>query len=380
VTGEEPPRVLLLARELGFGGIQRDISKFVRHLPQQNIAPHVACFRPGGVRWDEIVAAGVPTVHLPITSFKSRSVLSGAAVLKRYIAEHRIDLLHAFDAPTDLFATSFGRLTGIPVIASNLWLRSMLEIRLQWLLAVTDHLATGVFVNCEAVARELVDRWRVPRAKVHVCYNGFEPAEFEPAGRERRPEFAKASLVVGTVAVLRPEKNLILLIEAFAHLLETQPRAILLIVGSGPEKAALVSRASALGIADACVFQEAVAAPAEWFRTIDVFVLSSDSEAFSNALLEAMACGCCPVGTDVGGTPELIEHGTRGLLFPVNGTAELVSALGRLANDPAERIRMGEAAAAFAHQRLTVSVATSRLASIYRQVLGRSSEREAVPC
>ena len=54
---------------------------------------------------------------------------------------------------------------------------------------------------------------------------------------------------------------------------------------------------------------------AAWMRSMDIFVLPSTSESFSNALLEAMACGCCVIGSRVGGTPELICDQASGLLF-----------------------------------------------------------------
>jgi glycosyltransferase involved in cell wall biosynthesis len=124
-----------------------------------------------------------------------------------------------------------------------------------------------------------------------------------------------------------------------------------------------------LGIRHACVFEGATTTPARWLRAMDVFVLPSRFEAFSNALLEAMACGCCPIGANVGGTPELIEHGVRGLLFESEDLDGLAHALERVVLDSDQRARFSSAAASFVEQHLTIEHQTARLAEIYRTVL-----------
>jgi glycosyltransferase involved in cell wall biosynthesis len=100
-----------------------------------------------------------------------------------------------------------------------------------------------------------------------------------------------------------------------------------------------------------------------------VFVLPSNSEAFSNALLEAMGCGCCPVGSRVGGTPELIRHGEWGLLFEPGNVHELADGLCKLVFDPVLRRQMAEKASVFARESLSIDVAASRLAAIYKNLL-----------
>ena len=373
-TGEELIPVLLMARELNFGGIERDVSKFARHLGSFGIAPHVGCFNPGGVRWKEIEAAGIPVVHVPVTSFKSRSALHGAKTVRRYVGEHNIRLIHSFDDGSNIFSSVVGKMIGVPVLASLLGARQLSSLRNRMMtVALVDRLADGMFVNCEALANELVDKWHVRRKGIQVCYNGFETHDFNPDGRVRPPELRDASVVIGTVALLRPEKNLGILVDAFATVHQRDPKAKLLIVGSGPLKEELVQRVRELGITDACHFQDATTTPALWMRAIDVFVLPSRSEAFSNALLEAMACGCCPVGSNVGGMPELIRHEKHGFLFDPQNASELGEYLSRLALDPALRKRMAEQAVRFAFENLTIEVAARRLAGIYRGMLGKSA-------
>lgn len=371
--------VLMMAQELGWGGgIERDISKFARYVEVYGIDPHVACFRSNGARWNEIEAAGIPTLRIPFTSFKSPSVITGANALRKYIAEKDIRILHAFDVPTNLFGVPIGRVLGILTLASQLWQRKILRRSAQRSLAVVDRIADGLFVNSYAVARELATSWRVPEERIHVCHNGFEPAEFHTSGRHRPPLVARASVVIGTVAVLREEKNLALLLDAFFRVHAIDADAILLIVGDGPLKPDLVRHAQRLGLGDACLFREATPNPADWMRAIDVFVLCSRSESFPNALLEAMACGCCPVASRVGGTSELVRHGETGLLFDSGKTGQLTESLSRLTIDADFRSRLAKAAARFVHDHLTMNIAAERLSDIYRQLLGIGPERQRI--
>jgi L-malate glycosyltransferase len=374
VSGSNAPLpVLLMARELNFGGIERDVSKFARHLGNYGIAPHVACFNPGGIRWREIEAAGIPVLHVPVTSFKSRSALTGARLVRDYIRKHNINVIHSFDDGSNIFNAVVGRMIGVPVVlASQLGARKLSSLKNRVMTGIfVDRLATHAFVNCEALADELVKEWHVSRKGIHVCYNGFETDQFNPENRTRPQRLQDASVVIGTVALLRPEKNLGVLIDAFAKVHLQDPQARLLIVGSGPLKEELERRVRELQIAEACIFEEATTTPALWMRAIDVFVLPSRSEAFSNALLEAMACGCCPVGSRVGGMPELIRHGKHGFLFDPYNVDDLAEQLCRLTLNPALRNEMAAEAVRFAFENLTIEVASQRLASLYRELLGK---------
>lgn len=107
---QQPVRVLMVARVLDAGGIERDVSKFARHLGAYGIQPHVACFNPGGMRWREIEKAGIPLVTMPVKSFRSRSAIEGARILRRYVAQCGIQIVHAFDVSADLFCVPLARI------------------------------------------------------------------------------------------------------------------------------------------------------------------------------------------------------------------------------------------------------------------------------
>ena len=109
----------------------------------------------------------------------------------------------------------------------------------------------------------------------------------------------------------------------------------------------------------------------QWLRTIDVFVLPSLSEALSNSLMEAMACGCCVAASTAGGNPELVEDGVTGLLFPPGDAAALSKALLRLYEEPQLRNRLADAAAHSITARFSLAAAGKRMGEIYQQALAR---------
>ncbi len=133
----------------------------------------------------------------------------------------------------------------------------------------------------------------------------------------------------------------------------------------------LQSLARDLGIADAVLFIPGQADVADWLRSIDVYINSSRSESFPNALLEAMACGCCVIGSAVGGIPELVSHEENGLVFPVNDQEALADAIKKVATDEQLRRRLAAAAALTAREKFSMQVNLDRMDSLYSLLLAR---------
>jgi glycosyltransferase involved in cell wall biosynthesis len=128
-----------------------------------------------------------------------------------------------------------------------------------------------------------------------------------------------------------------------------------------------------LGLGDSCIFLPATPDVAKFLRAIDIFVSCSYSEAFSNSILEAMACGCCVIGSRVGGTPELIEDEDRGLLFTAGNADELAQRLSRVIQDVPLRKKLSVRAAKFAANKLSIETAVQRTMQIYETLLRRKN-------
>jgi glycosyltransferase involved in cell wall biosynthesis len=353
-----------MVRELGIGGCERDLTKVAKHLDRSRFTPHVGCFRDQGLRRAELEAAGVPVVRFPVHSFRSLSVFRALAAFRRYAKQHRIALVHAFDVPTNIFGSAGARFSGLPFVASQLWFRE--SIYSGWRLhLLAMRAAKAVVVNSHAVEERLLREQPRLRGRVHVSHNGVETEFFHPL--EDPP--TDGPLVIGSVCALRQEKRMDLLLDAFARLRATRSGIRLLIVGSGDMLASLQQQRDRLGIGGDCIFEPAKEDVSCWMRRIDIFALCSDSESFPNALLEAMASGCCAVGSRIGGVPELIADARSGLLFEPGNAADLAAKLASVVDDPCLRVRLAREAVRTAREDFSIEAAVARLETLYDRVL-----------
>lgn len=360
----EPAGVLLLAHRLDLGGSERQMTEVAKSLDRRKFTPHVGCFHAGGIRGEELRAAGVPILHLPVTSFASPSAVRGGIALIGYIRRHRIRLVHSFDVPLNIFGVPFARLAHGPIVLSSQRAHRELTPGLYTrLLRVTDQMVDGIVVNCLHMRDHLIDDERVNPDLIHLCYNGIDLSVFHSHGRKTPGQ------VIGVVCALRPEKGLLTLLQGFAAVHRLHPGATLVLVGSGPMLPQLEAQADTLGIRAWCTFVPKTSAVADWMRNIDIFVLPSLSEAFSNSLMEAMACGCSCVASLVGGNPELMGEETRGLLFPKQNAEALSGALAKLLTDPALRNELSGAGYRYIHENFSLRQSTNCMEVLYGKLL-----------
>ena len=175
---------------------------------------------------------------------------------------------------------------------------------------------------------------------LRIIPNGVDHEIFRPPVQ---PPFAREPRVL-FVGRLVANKGADLALEAFAAVLGDGRRAHLTLVGDGPLRASLVTRARDLGIGDSVAFAGRSSEVAADLRDADVFVRPTTTEGMSLALLEAMASGVCVVASDVPGNAELIRHGVNGLLCPPRDTRALADALLLAIDDEAGRRHLSDAA------------------------------------
>jgi glycosyltransferase involved in cell wall biosynthesis len=299
----------------------------------------------------------------------------------RYIREKKIGLVHSFDVPLNIFAAPVAWLARKPVVLTSQRADRRLTPGLYHrLLRITDRLTDGIVVNCEYMRRHLREDEGIRDGMIHLCYNGIDMDRFRPKGSggetATHPRLEGALIVIGVVCALRPEKGLDTLLAAFASVAKQHPAARLLIVGSGSEGDRLQAMAQTLGISSQTLFVPATNQVASWLRAIDIFVLPSLSEAFSNSLMEAMACGCCVVASNVGGNPELAGDPERGVLFRPGDSTDLATVLLSLLGDSARRKGLAKNASDFLRSGFSIASSVARMAEIYDFYLSaRKSER-----
>ncbi|MBV8829633.1 MAG: glycosyltransferase family 4 protein [Acidobacteriaceae bacterium] len=336
------------------------------------------------MRWHELECSGVPITAFPVSSLRKPSLITHMLAFWRYLILHRIQIVHTFDAASSVFAVPAARLAHVPVtLEGQLRYRALVPWNLRFVLPIVDRLCTGVVVNCKAVREDLERHWNVPRSKIHICYNGLAPERFHSIDRRRPPAVSGASVVIGTVTVLRPEKDLGCLIQAFAHLLKSQPDARLVVVGDGPMRQPLEEQSRNLGLASDVIFTGAQADPSTWMAAMDIYVNCSTSESSSNSLLEAMACGCLPVASDVGGAREMLTDNTGlicGALFKPGCPRMLANILQQYSSDTGNRLNLASAARRRALGDFTIERSVEGLARLYRNLLeSRTNHQDTRP-
>ncbi len=160
-----------------------------------------------------------------------------------------------------------------------------------------------------------IETWRLPPHHLHYIPNGIDLARFNCAAPAKAPP--GAGPIIGTIAALRPEKNLKRLLEAFAALRAQRP-VRLVIVGDGPERRSLETYAQDLGIGTDTLFAGHTTQAETWYASFDVFALSSDTEQMPLSLLEAMAAGLPAVCTDVGDVQIMLSAQNAAFVSPSN--------------------------------------------------------------
>jgi glycosyltransferase involved in cell wall biosynthesis len=185
--------------------------------------------------------------------------------------------------------------------------------------------------------------WRLAPSKVQLVPNGIDLARFagvDPAAARALATKAEGEVLIGTVATLRPEKNLGLLIRAFADL-PSSPPSRLFIVGSGPESDVLKAIAREAGVAERVVFFGHTPKPESILPAFDIFAMSSNTEQMPIGLLEAMACGLPVAATRVGDIAHMVAEENLGSLVAAGAKEALTEALRRLVADRDLRANAG---------------------------------------
>lgn len=215
----------------------------------------------------------------------------------------------------------------------------------------------------EAIARDI---WRLPPSKIAYVPNGVDCARFD-----RGPDEAlcaqigidRQRQVVGTVAGLRPEKNVGRLIRAFAQA-TAAGTAQLVIVGAGAERERLVALARDLGIGDRVCFAGHQPQVERLLRAFDVYAISSDTEQMPISLVEAMAAGLPVAAVNVGDIARMVASSNGPFVTPVDDSA-LAGSIKCLLGDTGRAARIGADNAAKARVEFSEAAMVAAYDSLY---------------
>jgi N-acetyl-alpha-D-glucosaminyl L-malate synthase BshA len=185
------------------------------------------------------------------------------------------------------------------------------------------------------------------RHAIDVIPNFLDCAEYQ---RVVDPTLRRELCTPGTAGVLmhasnfRPVKRVGAVLDVFRKVRSEIP-ARLVLIGDGPDRAMVETRAREYGLSDHVVFAGEQQDPVRWLSSADLFLLPSAQESFGLAALEAMACEVPVIASNAGGLPEIIENGINGYVCPPDALDEMAAHAVHLLRDETLRREMGRRAA-----------------------------------
>jgi glycosyltransferase involved in cell wall biosynthesis len=305
--------------------------------------------------------------------------LAALAQLWRLMRARRPAIVHTHTSKAGFVGRLAARLAGVPAVVhqphGHIFYgyygapRTAFYVALERLAARwTDRIVTLTDRGTEEHLARGIGR----RAQYRSVPSGVPTAALRAAAPDRAAARARLGLPAGAFVVaalgrLVPVKGLDFLVGALPALAAAIPSARLVLVGDGPERAALEAQARTLGVGDRVLVTGAAADVTVALAAADALAAPSRNEGMGRALVEAMALGLPVVAAAVGGIPAVVADGETGRLVPAGDAAALAAALIELGRDEALRAKLGAAAAARA-EAFSTDVAHAAMRAIYDEL------------
>lgn len=345
LRGGRPLRVLFVLTSMPVGGAETLLADLVLGLPRDQWEPEIVCLKGPGVL-GETLSQQVPLHHGLIRNRWDAFVLFRLWKLFRQRDASAIVTVGCGDKM--FWGRLAAWLAGVPVIASALhstgWPDGVGTLN-RWLSWLTD----AFIAVAPSHGNFLVKHECFPREKVVVIPNGIDTDRFcprETAHARLREELRlpKTSKVCTIVAAIRPEKNHERFLRVARAISDRDPAAHFLIVGDGPLRGHLENLAHEIGIGDRTHFL-GNRTDTEWILAgSEIFLLTSDNEAYPVSILEAMACGVPVIASDVGSIHELVQEGKTGYRIGLQAEEQFAEKACELLREGEKRIQFGKQA------------------------------------
>ena len=277
------------------------------------------------------------------------------------VRRHKVRILHANSAAPNQWLVPVARITRRPVLA-----HLHIDYRRRSRFACMLHQASMVV----GVSRQVIDdflRDGMAPARTHVIYNGIDFARLQTSGgRDPRRDLgiSQDAVVITSVGSLIRRKGQDILIRAFKTLIAGRDLH-LLISSEGPERARYEALTIELGLTDRVHFLGYYDDIPALYRATDIVALASRADAFGLVLAEAGYFALPAVATQVGGIPEVVDHGVTGLLVPPDDPGAMADALAKLIDDPLQRRKFGDQARERALRLFSVKQMVANFESTY---------------
>ncbi|MGF2685360.1 glycosyltransferase [Marinobacter sp. DUT-3] len=351
-----------------YAGTESQVLKLVEGLLARGWEVRFAVFR--GTHYSRSGDFPVSVEELGIGSLSNPASWLRVYRYGRKLRASGFAVVHVFFNDASVISPPMMRLAGVKTLISRrdmgFWYTG-LYLRV---LRLTGRFVNAVVCNSKAVA-EITGRLEsVPDHKLHVIYNGYPdigPTKDCEGQSILEPELSQPPLVIGIVANLRPIKRIEDLVAAVGQVIQAGHHIELRVIGAG-EQALYREQAIDLGIENRVHFLGSQSDPERFIQEFDIAVLCSETEGFSNAIIEYMRCGKPVICTDTGGNPEIVQDGVNGYLIPVGDVSALVRRICDLVEHPERRIAMGRASLARLADRYSLDAMLAQHIKLYRTI------------
>ncbi len=352
-------RVVHLHRIRGIGGSERHLLTLLPALSERGIEPvFLGLDDPGWAVEPFYRELGLESVRLPCPRDIDPVLLRR---VRRELARLRPDIVHTHLVHGDVYG---GLGAGaVPVVSTKHNDDPFRRGPFRHVERLLTRRARRVIAISEALRRYCVQAVGLPAEKIEVVPYGLDdlPAPWGEGPDVSLPDEARILLCVSRLA---EQKGVDVAVRALAQVREIEPRAVLVVLGEGPERARLA--------ADGVFLPGRVGDVASWYRRAELLVHPARWEGFGLALLEAMLAAKPVVATRVSAAPEIVVDGETGVLVPPDDAEALAEAVLGLLADPTRAAAMGEAGLARAQSEFSVARMAERTAAVYASV---SAER-----
>ncbi|GAY14659.1 glycosyltransferase [Mycobacterium sp. shizuoka-1] len=352
-----------------FGGAENLIAELGRYAPAA-LDVSVASLAPEdsgrNAMLGRLADAGLDPTYISVRKLLD---VRGFARLVRTLRRAPVDVVHAHLGYSATLVPLAARLVGKPVVATlhlspqphtsrGEWLKERLSVR------IPARLGRLVLVSQHAFDQYAV-RHGPARSTWRMIPNGVDVARYRMRTRPHSTERP----VWAVVAALRPDKNHVDLVRAWAGVVAVHPEATLLVVGDGPSRVDIERAIVEVGLSDSVRLLGRREDVPEILATVDGVVSASVDEALPTALIEAGASGLPVVASDAGGTREIVVDRVTGRLVPLRDVPALTEALLETIGNPELAAAYGAAGRAQAEEKYSMRTWVDRLGQLYQEVI-----------
>lgn len=373
LTGDsEEVNVLEIIGNADKGGMENYIKNFITHLPQQKL--NLTCICPYESQFTRALRhLGIKDIYIARIEddpyWRSIQLAVEIGRLKK------IDILHAHMPKAHLLAGIAGNLLNKPVVATIHGM-DITAHELGIARAVGSHLITN---NQEAYIQAVA--LGVPADHLNLVRNGVDINVFNPELKgtafRNLVNIPDSAPLIGFVGRLSYEKGPDLFLKAAEYIHHDRPDVHFAIVGEGDMKKQLEKLCLSMQLTPYVHFIKWQSNNWEVYPALDILAHTSRSDGTSLVLLEAMACGIPNVAIGVGGVPEIVEHGSTGLL--VNDWEEIAPQALYLLDNPKIRKALGAAARTRVQEDFNVKTNTEKTAAIINDIASKHANRFDLP-